>query len=377
VTTQSPAEDHPTGPDRRRGPFRAGERVQITDIKGRHHTVLLTFDGYFQSQRGAFRHSDLIGRPEGTVLQTPTGHDLLALRPLQPDYVMSMPRGAAVIYPKDSGQIVQMADIFPGSRVVEAGVGSGALTMSLLAAVGEGGSLHSVERREEFAEIAQANVDSWFGGRHPAWTVSIGDVSDVLLAAEAGTVDRVVLDMLAPWENVSAAAHALAPGGVLLAYVATSTQLSRTVEELRASGRFTEPQPWESMVRGWHVEGLAVRPDHRMVAHTGFLVTARALAPGSAPPQRTRRPAKGAGPLGTDTTAPEPAPAESSSRPGPVGVDSGSETDPWTAALGRGERTISAKKLRRVGRDVRRRAEIEQTGWASAQPGGDEEPSEA
>jgi tRNA (adenine57-N1/adenine58-N1)-methyltransferase len=207
--------------------------------------------------------------------------------------------------------------------------------------------------------------------------VSIGDVSDVLLAAEAGTVDRVVLDMLAPWENVSAAAHALAPGGVLLAYVATTTQLSRTVEELRASGRFTEPQPWESMVRGWHVEGLAVRPDHRMVAHTGFLVTARALAPGSAPPQRTRRPAKGAGPLGTDTTAPEPAPAESSSRPGPVGVDSGSETDPWTAALGRGERTISAKKLRRVGRDVRRRAEIEQTGWASAQPGGDEEPSEA
>ncbi|MGC5616999.1 tRNA (adenine-N1)-methyltransferase [Georgenia sp. Z1491] len=373
--------DRPGGPGPRRGPLRAGERVQLTDVKGRHHTVLLTHDGYFQSQRGSFHHRDLIGRHEGTVLSTPTGHDLLALRPLLADYVMSMPRGAAVVYPKDAGQIVQMGDIFPGARVVEAGVGSGALSMSLLSAIGESGTLHSVERRAEFAEIAEANVDSWFGGRHPGWTVTVGDLADVLLAHEAGTVDRLVLDMLAPWENIAPAAHALAPGGLLIAYVATTTQLSRVVEDLRASERFTEPRPWESMVRGWHIEGLAVRPDHRMVAHTGFLVTARALAPGSAPPQRTRRPAKGAGPLGAGAST-TPA-ARTSRHAPPVGVDSGEhaasrgdEADPadgddWTGALSAGERTISVKKLRRVGRDVRRRAEIEESGYASrpAAPG--------
>ncbi|MGC5628070.1 tRNA (adenine-N1)-methyltransferase [Georgenia sp. Z1344] len=395
--------DRPAGPGHRRGPFRAGERVQLTDVKGRHHTVHLTHDGYFQSQRGSFHHRDLIGRDEGTVLATPTGHDLLALRPLLSDYVMSMPRGAAVVYPKDAGQIVQMGDIYPGARVVEAGVGSGALSMSLLSAIGETGTLHSVERRPEFAEIAEANVDSWFGGRHPAWTVTVGDLADVLLDAEPGSVDRIVLDMLAPWENIGPAAHALAPGGLLIAYVATTTQLSRVVEDLRGSGRFTEPRPWEAMVRGWHVEGLSVRPDHRMVAHTGFLVTARALADGSAPPQRTRRPAKGAGPLGAgahghaadlasgagprpasddetrDTTPDDAAPpavdpprtsthARTSRHAPPVGVDSGApegDAKGWAAALSAGERTISVKKLRRVGRDVRRRAEIEESGYAS------------
>ncbi|MGO1174530.1 MAG: tRNA (adenine-N1)-methyltransferase [Actinomycetaceae bacterium] len=362
MTPEPSATRHPEGPDRRRGPLRAGERVQLTDVKGRHHTVLLTHDGYFQSQRGSFHHRELIGQPEGTVIATESGHDVLALRPVLADYVMSMPRGAAVVYPKDSGQIVQMGDIYPGARVVEAGVGSGALSMSLLSAVGESGSLHSVERRADFAEIAEANVDSWFGRRHPAWTVSVGDLADVLDAKEAGSVDRVVLDMLAPWENVAPAARALAPGGLLIAYVATTTQLSRVVEELRGSERFTEPQPWEAMVRGWHVEGLAVRPNHRMVAHTGFLVTARTLAPGSLPPQRTRRPAKGAGPLGAGALgSPTPATAPGTSR---HEGDEGRE-----GTLSANERTISVKKLRRVGRDVRRRAEIEQTGLSSVPSG--------
>jgi len=337
-STDAPHESLPGGPARRRGPFRAGERVQLTDVKGRMHTVVLTHDGYFQSQRGSFRHSELIGKPDGTVVDTPTGHQLLALRPLLSDYVLSMPRGAAVIYPKDAGQIVQMGDIFPGARVVEAGVGSGALSMSLLSAVGEDGHLISVERREDFADIAIGNVESWFGDRHPAWEVRTGDLAEVLPeAVEPASVDRLILDMLAPWENLDVAADALVPGGVLVAYVATTTQLSRLAEDIRGTENFTEPQAWESMMRTWHLEGLAVRPDHRMIGHTGFLLTTRRLAPGNSPPRRKRRPAKGAYPADAEWTPDEV-----------------------------GERPISEKKIRRVRRDVRRRAEMAQSGVAGA-----------
>jgi tRNA (adenine57-N1/adenine58-N1)-methyltransferase len=219
----------------------------------------------------------------------------LALRPLLPDFVLSMPRGAQVVYPKDSANIVGMADIFPGAHVVEAGVGSGALAMSLLRAVGDSGRVSSFERRADFAEIAQRNVEAFFGGPHPAWSVTVGDLAEALPASDADRdVDRVVLDMLAPWEVLDAVSAALRPGGVVCCYVATTTQLSTTVEALRAHGTFTEPQSWESLVRGWHVEGLAVRPDHRMVGHTGFLCTARRLADGVEPPLRRRRPSKGA-----------------------------------------------------------------------------------
>ena len=279
----------------RRGPFRYGERIQVTDTKGARNTFQLDPRGCFQSRRGSFRHRDVVGLEEGTVLTTETGHELLLLRPLLADYVLSMPRGAQVVYPKDSGQVVAMGDIFPGARVLEAGVGSGALTMSLLSAIGEGGYLLSIERRPDFARIAASNVDSWFGGHHPAWELRTGDFAEVVdTRIEAASVDRIVLDMLAPWENVAACARALAPGGLLLAYVATTTQLSRTVEALRHCGLFTEPESWESMVRTWNVDGLSVRPDHRMVAHTGFLITARRLAAGSRPLSRRRPPARGA-----------------------------------------------------------------------------------
>ncbi len=183
----------------RRGPLRYGERVQVTDSKGRKHTFVLDPGGYFQSQRGSFYHRDVVGRDEGTVITTESGHELLLLRPLLADYVLSMPRGAQVIYTKDAGQIIAFADIFPGARVLEAGVGSGALTMSLLSAIGEGGHLLSIERRHDFAAIAASNVDAWFGRHHPAWELRTGDFADVVAAhvAEA-SVDRVVLDMLAP-----------------------------------------------------------------------------------------------------------------------------------------------------------------------------------
>lgn len=324
---------------RRRGVFVLGDRVQLTDSKGRKNTIILQEKGYFQSHRGGFRHSELLGKPEGSVIETDNGRAFLALRPLLSDYVLSMPRGAAVIYPKDAGQIVQMADIFPGAFVVEAGLGSGGLTMSLLRAVGLHGRLLSVERRPDFAEIACANVDLWFGARHPAWEIQIGDLASALESLPAGSVDRVILDMLAPWENLQAASHALAPGGVLLAYVATTTQLSRLAEEIKFTECFSEPLAWESLIREWHLQGLAVRPEHRMIGHSGFLLTARRLAPGVTSPMQSRRPAKGA-----------------------YNYDEDWEADDF------GIQIKSARRVRRVHRDVTARA----AGLDSAEEGSEE-----
>ncbi|MDR7274563.1 tRNA (adenine-N1)-methyltransferase [Catenuloplanes atrovinosus] len=274
----------------RRGPFRAGDRVQLTDPKGRMHTVVLEPGKSFHTHRGALDHDDLIGLPEGSVITSANGTAYLALRPLLSDYVLSMPRGAQVIYPKDAAQIVQMGDIFPGAKVLEAGAGSGALSCSLLRAVGDGGELHSFELREDFAVIARKNVEAFFGAPHPAWHLHVGDVAE---NRETG-FDRIILDMLTPWEALDMVERALVPGGVFIGYVATTPQLSELVEALRERGGWTEPRAWESLVRDWHAEGLAVRPDHRMIAHTAFLVSARKLAPGVTAPPRRRKPSKGA-----------------------------------------------------------------------------------
>ncbi len=291
-----------------RGPLRAGEWVRLVDGKGRKHNFALEAGKRFFSNRGHLDHDELIGREEGFTVTTSGGGDYLVFRPLLSEFVVSKPRGAAVIYPKDAAQIVAMADIFPGARVVEAGVGSGALTCSLLRAVGPHGRVSSYERREEFAEVARRNVDQFFsapeGTSHPAWDLTLGDLAEAL-PASGERCDRIILDMLAPWECLEAAADALVPGGIVCAYVATTTQLSRFVETVRAHGGFTEPHAWESLVRDWHVEGLAVRPDHKMIGHTAFLVTARRMAPGERPPRKTRRPAPGA--YGPDYTGPRPA----------------------------------------------------------------------
>lgn len=274
----------------RRGEFRVGDRVQLTDPKGRMHTVTLQAGRSFHTHRGAVEHDDLIGLPDGSVVTSAGGTAYLALRPLLADYVLSMPRGAQVIYPKDAAQIVAMGDVFPGAKVLEAGAGSGALTCSLLRAVGVGGEVHSYEVREDFAAIARGNVEAFFGGPHPAWRLHVGDVAD---CPESG-FDRIVLDMLTPWEMLDMVERALVPGGVLIGYVATTPQLSELVEALRERGCFTEPRAWESLVRDWHADGLAVRPDHRMIAHTAFLVSSRRLAPGVVAPPRRRKPSKGA-----------------------------------------------------------------------------------
>jgi tRNA (adenine57-N1/adenine58-N1)-methyltransferase len=273
------------------GDFREGERAQLRDPKGRLHTVTLTRDAVFHTAKGGIAHNDILGRSEGRVVTSTNGTAYLVQRPLLRDFVLSMPRGATVIYPKDAAVIVGLADVFPGAKVVEAGAGSGAMTCSLLRAVGAQGSVHSYEVRADFAEIAAANVAMFFGGEHPGYTLTVGDLAQT---CDDTDVDRVILDMLAPWECLNAAARALRPGGVLCIYVATTTQMSRTVEAIREMGGWTEPESSETLVRGWHVEGLAVRPEHRMIGHTGFLIVCRRLAHGVELPARRIRPAKGA-----------------------------------------------------------------------------------
>ena len=285
----------------RTGVLQAGEWVSLTDPKGHRKSLLLEAGKTFHTTKGGLSHDDVIGRPEGVVVTTVGGLDYLVFRPLLNEFIVSMPRQAAIVYPKDAAQILMRADIFPGARVLEAGVGSGALSLALLRAIGPTGRLHSYERRAEFAEVAVANVEQFFGSRHPAWTLTIGDLAEVV-ADEP--VDRAILDMLAPWDCLTAVAGVLVPGGILCCYVATATQMGRIMDTVRAHGGFTEPSATEVSVRDWHAEGLAIRPGHATTAHTGFLVMTRRLAPGVQAPLRKRRPAPGA--YGPDYSGPVP-----------------------------------------------------------------------
>jgi tRNA (adenine57-N1/adenine58-N1)-methyltransferase len=311
---------------RQSGAFRPGDRVQLTGPKGHLNTVTLEAGGEFHTHRGILAHDLIIGQPDASVVTSSNGIEYLALRPLLTDFVMSMPRGAAIIYPKDAAQILAAADIFPGATVVEAGVGSGALSLWLLRAIGAAGTLTSFERRDEFATVARGNVEAFLGAAPQNWSIVVGDLQEALPASVAdGSVDRIVLDMLAPWECLDVCAAALTPGGVLVCYIATVTQLSRVAEAIRATGSFTDPEPSETLVRTWHVEGLAVRPDHRMIGHTGFLLIARRLAPGTVLPALKRRASK------SDY--------------------SDDDVEAWTpGALG--ERTASEKSLRRAAREA-------------------------
>ena len=273
--------------------FAIGDRVQLTDTKGRKFTVLLEPGKSFFTHHGGIAHDDLIGADEGSIVSSTGGAQYLALRPLLVDYVLSMPRGAQVIYPKDAAQIITEGDIHPGCVVLEAGAGSGALTCSLLRAVGPEGRVLSYEVRDDHAEHAVRNVETFFGGRPANWELTVADIRDHRPDVEGAQVDRVVLDMLAPWETLDVVAETIRPGGVLIVYVATVTQLSRVVEGLREQECWTEPRAWESLVRDWNVVGLAVRPSHKMQGHTAFLVTARRLAPGTVTLRPQRRPSRG------------------------------------------------------------------------------------
>jgi tRNA (adenine57-N1/adenine58-N1)-methyltransferase len=270
--------------------FKYGDRVQFTDPKGKLYSITLIAGGEWHTHKGWLKHDEIVGKPEGSIFTTNGDLKFQAFRPLFTDYVLSMPRGATIIYPKDLAMILGVADIKPGVRVLESGVGSGALTLALIRAIGDQGVLESVEIRDDFAQISRDNVKNYFGGEPLNWKLVVGAFQDQKYKPEW---DRVVLDMLSPWECVQTAADALVPGGVLLAYVATTTQLSKFAEALKDSDLFTEPESTESIVRGWHHEGLAVRPQHRMIGHTGFLIFARRMAPGVSVLQRRRRPSKG------------------------------------------------------------------------------------
>jgi tRNA (adenine57-N1/adenine58-N1)-methyltransferase len=273
------------------GYFSEGDRIQLTDPKGKMYTFTITAGKEWHTHKGWIVHNDLIGLPEGSVVSTSAGLKFTAFKPLLGDFVLSMPRGATIVYPKDAAMIIGVADVFPGAKVIEAGVGSGALSISLLRAIGKDGKLFSFERREDFAEIARENVKTYFGSIPSQWQLEVGSVQEFSTDEK---YDRVILDMLAPWECVAFAADVLRPGGVFLAYVATTTQLSATAEALKEDGRFTEPLSSETIVRDWHHEGLAVRPMQRMIGHTGFLIVSRRMAPGVEVLARRRRPSKGA-----------------------------------------------------------------------------------
>ena len=271
------------------GPFAYGDRVQLTDAKRRHYTVILEEGGQFHSHKGIINHDDIVGMDEGSVIESTLGSSFLLFRHLMVDHVLSMPRGAAVIYPKDAAQILVEGDIFMGARVLEAGAGSGALSMSLLRAVGPEGHVYSYEVRDDHLEYAVDNVKEYFGEQPEWWSPRLGDLGDVTAEDLGGPVDRVILDMLDPWEHLETVRDLLIPGGVFMTYVATVPQLMKVMEGIRELKCFTEPKAWESLVREWKVEGLATRPEHRMNAHTAFLIWTRRLADGVTPPRPQRR----------------------------------------------------------------------------------------
>jgi tRNA (adenine57-N1/adenine58-N1)-methyltransferase len=252
----------------------AGDRVLLVDSKRRRHLVTLVEGGEFHTHAGVLSHDALIGRDEGVTVQTNRGARLVAVRPTLGEYVLEMPRGAQVIYPKDLGPILVLADIHPGARVLESGVGSGALTMALLRAVGARGHVTGYELREDFAARARRNIEGLLGSELP---LSI-EIRDVYGGIDGDGFDRVVLDLPEPWRVVKHAEAALRPGGILLAYLPTIGQVARLREELEGSA-FGMAQSLEVLQRTWHVDGQSVRPDHRMVAHTGFLTCARLLVP--------------------------------------------------------------------------------------------------
>ena len=276
------------------GPFKEGDRVQLTDSKGKMYSFYLSKGGQWHSHKGWINHDSIIGVSEGTTLLSSSETQYQVMRPLLNDYLLSMPRGATIIYPKDSAVIVGYADIFPGAKVLEAGAGSGGLSISLLRAIGPSGQLTSYEARDEFLENAKGNVKNYFGDLPTTWKLIHGRVE---AASFNGEFDRVIFDMLAPWDCLESAFQALVPGGVLCCYVATTTQLSKTAEAIKARGDFSEPESFETLLRSWHHEGLAVRPMHSMNAHTGFLLFTRKLAEGNAPIRRKRRPSKSANDL--------------------------------------------------------------------------------
>jgi tRNA (adenine57-N1/adenine58-N1)-methyltransferase len=251
-------------------PFAVDEQVLLVDNKGRRHLIRLATGGEFHSHTGVLAHDAIIGAPEGARLRTTHGQSFVALRPTLSDFVLKMPRGAQVIYPKDLGPILLLADVFPGARILESGVGSGALSMTLLRA---GAEVTGYELRADFAARAQKNVETFLGDVGDRYRVEERDCYEGIDEVD---LDRVVLDLPEPWQVVKHAVRALHTGGILVAYTPTIVQAAQLREAL-ADSTFGMAETSEVLRRTWHIEGQSVRPDHRMVAHTGFLTSARLL----------------------------------------------------------------------------------------------------
>lgn len=264
--------------------LQAGEAILLVDQRrGRRHLIVLRAGHTFHSDRGFLKHDVLIGAAEGATVETSLGRRYLAVRPTLAEYVLEMPRGAQVIYPKDLATICFFADVGPGQRVVEAGLGSGALALALLRLLGPGGWLVSYETREDFARRAQRNIELHLGPGLPH-TVRL---QDVYQGIEEQEVDRVILDLPEPWRLVEPAARALRAGGVFCSYVPTIVQAQRTHQALADHPAFALVETFETLMRPWHIAGPSVRPAHRMVAHTGFLTLARRVQPAPEPPGRS------------------------------------------------------------------------------------------
>lgn len=253
-------------------PFEAGERVVLLDSRGRRYLVRLEAGGTFHYHGGAVPHEIILGSQEGTAVHSTTGAVLVCFRPRLADFVLKMSRGAQVIYPKDLGPILVYADVFPGARVLEAGTGSGGLTLALSRAVGPEGRVVSYETREDFRQVALTNVETFFG-KVPAWLdLRQGDVREVADSGE--TFQRILLDLPEPEAVLPEVARTLVPGGILCGYLPTTGQVQQLVLGLEDRG-FAEIETFEVLLRKWHVAGRSVRPDHRMIAHTGFITIAR------------------------------------------------------------------------------------------------------
>ena len=274
-SSDGPSSDGPSSDGVDRGRFAAGDLALFIDRKGRTYQHALADGGSFHSHLGELPHDKLIGEAVGGWYATNRGHVLLAIRPTLGDYVRLMPRGPQVIYAKDLGNIVAMADIFPGATVVEAGFGSGALTTALLRAVGPEGRVHSYEINPAVVPKALANVQSVIKDTSRL-QVTVGDIFDGI--AEAA-VDRVILDLPEPWRAVDAAAAALISGGILLSFLPTILQVQELTLALNDDGRFARVETAETLLRGWNVTRRSVRPAHRMVAHSGFITTAVRCVP--------------------------------------------------------------------------------------------------
>jgi tRNA (adenine57-N1/adenine58-N1)-methyltransferase len=252
------------------------EPVVLLDRKDREYLVRLQRSRPIAIRGGKIPIEELIGRDEGCVVRSSLNEPFLVFRPTLPQLIPNLPRNAQVVYPKDLGPILIWADLFPGARVVEAGVGAGALSMTLLRAIGSSGQLVSYDIRKDFADMACRNVSKYFGPT-PNWTLKIGDIGTELDETE---VDRVVLDLPEPWRVIEGAWKALKPGGVFLSYLPTVIQVKSLVDALRDDKRFACIETTETLMRFWHIKGMSARPQHRMIAHTGFLTSARRLADG-------------------------------------------------------------------------------------------------